>query len=195
MLRSLVAAALTAALAFMPAHAQSNRGGAGNFPNVPVVTQDGKTLKFYDDVVKGRRVLVSFIYTNGSDISPLTIARMAQLEDKLGDDVGRDVFFITLTVDPERDTPARLKEYADAFQVGHGWLFLTGQPDDIRRINASLGDKSRSLDDHRDEIVFGNDATGEWMRKSVFGDIDQLVDDIRAMDPQWRDRGRRLQTR
>jgi len=190
MFRTFAAAALAAALACMPAHAQGNRAGAGSFPNLPVVTQDGKTLKFYDDVIKGRRVLVSFIYTNDRDLGPLTTARIAQLEDRLGDEVGRDVFFISLTVDPERDTPARLKELADAFGVGHGWLFLTGQPDDIRRINASLGDMSRSLDDHRNEMVLGNDATGEWMRTSVFGDLDELVFDIRAMDPKWREQAR-----
>jgi protein SCO1/2 len=190
MLRSLAAAALTAALACMPAHAQSNRWGAGHFPNLPVVTQDGKTLKFYDDVIKGRRVLVSFIYTNCPDICPLTTARMTQLEDMLGNEVGEDIFFISLTVDPARDTPARLKEFADAFGAGHGWLFLTGRPEDIRRINASLGDKSRSLDDHRNEIVLGNDATGEWMRNSVFGDLDRLVFDIHEMDPKWRDQVR-----
>ncbi len=193
MRRSLAAgiAAVTATLACMPAHAQSNRWGAGYFPNVPVVTQDGKTLKFYDDVIKGRRVLVSFIYTNCPDICPLTTARISQLEDMLGDAVGRDIFFISLTVDPERDTPARLKEFADAFGAGHGWLFLTGQPQDIRKVNAALGDKSRSLDDHRNEIVLGNDATGEWMRNSVFGDLDRLVYDINEMDPKWRDQVRR----
>ena len=179
-------AALTVVLASLPAHAQINRWGAGYVPNLPVVTQDGKTIKFYDDVIKGKRVLVSFIYTNCPDICPLTTARIAQLEDKLGDTVGRDIFFISLTVDPARDTPARLKEFADAFGAGHGWLFLTGRPDDIRRINAALGDKSRSLDDHRNEVVLGNDATGEWMRNSVFGDLDRLVYDINGMDPKWR---------
>ena len=102
MRRSLAAAvaALTAALVSMPAHGQSHRWGAGYFPNLPVVTQDGKTLKFYDDVLTGKRVLVSFIYTSCPDICPLTTARVSQLEDALGDAVGRDIFFISLTVDP-----------------------------------------------------------------------------------------------
>jgi len=177
MLRSLAVAALTAALACMPAHAQSSRWDSGHYPNLPVVTQDGKTLKFYDDVIKGKRVLISFIYTNSPDISPLTTARLTQLEDKLGDEVGRDVFFISLTADPERDTPGPLKQFADAFGVGHGWLFLTGQPEDIRLINAKLGAKD-------DEIVLGNDVTGEWTRDSVFGDLDQLASAIRAMGPK-----------
>ncbi len=174
-------------LARSPLEAQSYQRGADYFPNLPVVTQDGKTLNFYDDVIKGKIVLISFIYTNCPDICPLTTtARITQVEDKLGDMVGRDIFFISMTVDPERDTPERLKEFATAFGVGPGWLFLTGKPEDIRAINSKLGDKSRKLSEHRNEIVLGNDATGEWARNSVFGDLDRLIMDIRSMDPKWR---------
>jgi protein SCO1/2 len=169
-----------------PLEAQGVRRGANYFTNLPVVTQDGKTLKFYDDVIKGKIVLISFIYTNCPDICPLTTARIAQVEDKLGDMVGRDIFFVSITVDPERDTPERLKEFAMAFDAGPGWLFLTGTPEDIRLINSRLGDTSRTLSEHRNQIVLGNDATGEWTRNTVFGDIDGLVMDIRAMDPKWR---------
>jgi cytochrome oxidase Cu insertion factor (SCO1/SenC/PrrC family)/mono/diheme cytochrome c family protein len=170
--------------------AQSNRWGAGYFPNLPVVTQDGKTLRFYDDVIKGKMVLIDFIYTNCPDLCPLTTARLTQVEDALGDMVGRDIFFVSMTVDPERDTPQQLKQFADGFHIGPGWLFLTGRPEDIRAINAKLGDKSRALDDHRNEIVLGNDKTGEWMRNTVYGDLDRLLLDIRAMDPSWRDQVR-----
>ena len=191
MTRSLMAGIATLAAALFslqtPLHAQSNRWGAGYFPNLPVVTQDGKTLKFYDDVIKGKMVLISFIYTNCPDMCPLTTARISQVEDALGDMVGRDIFFISMTVDPVRDTPERLKEFAKAFDAGPGWLFLTGKPEDIKLINASLGDRSRTIDEHRNEIVLGNDATGEWMRNTVFGDLDRLLIDIRAMDPKWRD--------
>jgi cytochrome oxidase Cu insertion factor (SCO1/SenC/PrrC family) len=169
-----------------PIEAQGVRRGENYFPNLPVVTQDGKTLKFYDDVIKDKIVLISFLYTNCPDICPLTTARIAQVEDKLGDMVGRDIFFVSITVDPERDTPERLKEFAAAFDAGPGWLFLTGKPEDMRLINSKLGDKSRKLSEHRNEIVLGNDATGEWTRNTVFGDIDRLIMDIRAMDPKWR---------
>src|SRR5713101_6057742 len=129
--------------------AQGNRRGENYFPNLPVVTQDGKTLKFYDDVIKGKIVLISFIYTNCPDICPLTTARIAQVVEKLGEAVGRDIFLISMTVDPERDTPQRLKEFSQAFGAGRGWLFLTGRPEDISAINFKRGDKSRRLDEHR----------------------------------------------
>lgn len=169
-----------------PPEAQGVHRGADYFTNLPVVTQDGKTLKFYDDVLKGKIVLISFFYTNCPDICPLTTARIGQVEDKLGDLMGRDIFFVSMSVDPERDTPERLKAFAMAFDAGPGWLFLTGKPEDIRLINSRLGDKSRSLSEHRNEIVLGNDATGEWTRNTAFGDLDRLIMDIRAMDPKWR---------
>jgi len=171
--------------------ARSNRWGGSYFPNVPVVTQDGRTANFYDDMIKGRLVVISFIFTSCTDICPLTTARMAQVEDKLGDLVGRDIFFISMTVDPETDTPERLKAFADAFGAGPGWQFLTGKPEDVKAINYKLGDRSqKNLSEHRNEIVLGNDATGEWARDSVFGDLDRLVMTIRAMDPKWRDQVR-----
>src|SRR5229473_6866318 len=179
-------AAMTVAAPDMLA-AQGNRRGENYFPNLPVVTQDGKTLKFYDDVIKGKIVLISFIYTNCPDICPLTTARITQVEDKLGEIVGRDIFFISMTVDPERDTPKKLKEFATAFDVGPGWLFLTGKPEDIRAINYTLGDRNRKLSDHRNEIVLGNDTTGEWARDTALSDLNRLVMTIRAMDPKWRD--------
>src|SRR5215813_14523472 len=106
--------ALTVAAPDMLA-AQGNRRGENYFPNLPVVTQDGKTLRFYDDVIKGKIVLISFIYTSCPDICPLTTARISQVEEKLGEIVGRDIFFISLTVDPERDSPEQLKSFAEAF--------------------------------------------------------------------------------
>src|SRR5215472_14309648 len=137
----------------------SNRWVANYFPNLPVIDQNGRTLNFYDDVIKGKIVVISFIYTTCQDLCPLTTAKMAQIEDKLDGAVGRDLFFISMSVDPENDTPERLKAFADAFDVGPGWLFLTGKLADIRVINRKLGDRSdRNLSDHRNEIVLGNDA-------------------------------------
>jgi protein SCO1 len=179
-----LAAVSVVALGILKAHGAPR--GDDYFPNVPVVTQDGKTLKFYDDVIKGKIVLINFIYTNCPDLCPLATARLSQVQEKLGDIVGHDLFLVSLTVDPERDTPERLKEFSASFSAGPGWLFLTGEPGDIRSINAKFGNKSKVLSEHRNEIVLGNDATGEWQRNTVFGDLDRLIMDIHAMDPKWR---------
>jgi protein SCO1/2 len=169
---------------------QERPWGESYIPNSTVMTQRGKPVKFYDDLVKGKIVIISFIYTSCTDICPLTTARIAMLEEKLGDMVGREVFFLSMTVDPEHDTPERLKEYAERFGVGPGWSFVTGKPADIRAINYKFGDRSAILSEHRNEVVIGNDATGEWQKDSVFGDIDRLALTVRSLDPKWHDQVR-----
>ena len=172
----------------VPQSAQAqNRWAEGYFPNLPVVTQDGKTLRFYDDLLKGKIVVINFIYTSCQDICPVATARLAQVEEKLGEQMGRDIFFISMTVDPERDTPERLNEYAKAFGTGPGWFFVTGAPADIRAINYKLGERSTKLSEHRNEVVLGNEPEHQWQRDNVFGELDRLVTTIRRMDPKWRD--------
>ncbi|MET0675276.1 MAG: SCO family protein [Bradyrhizobium sp.] len=169
------------------ASAQTRQWNEGYIPNLAVQTQDGKTVHFYDDLIKDKIVIISFIYTSCTDICPLTTARLTQLEEKLGDLVGRDVFFISMTVDPKRDTPERLKQFSDAFQTGPGWTFVTGSPDDIRAINYKFGERSQILSEHRNQIVLGNDTTGEWQRDSAFSDLNRLDMTVRSLDPTWRD--------
>ena len=86
--------------------------GANYFPNYELTTQDGKKLKFFDDMIKDKVVLISFIYTNCPDACPLETARIAQVQGILGDRVGKDVHFYSITIDPKNDTPEVLKEYA-----------------------------------------------------------------------------------
>ena len=160
-------------------------------PNVPVVTQDGKTLNFYDDLIKDKIVVLNFIYTSCKDICPLATARLGEAQDKLGDRLGRDIFFYSISIEPERDTPERLKQYADAFHAGPGWLFLTGLPEDIQDIRYKFGDRRPDLVDHRNDVVLGNGATGEWQRENALGDLDHFVGAVKAMDPQWRGRSPR----
>lgn len=187
----LLAAALLSALAVShgaqaQADGSARRWGEGYFPNVTVLDQHGRPLRFYDDVIKNKIVVISFVFTGCTEICPLNTARKAQVADRLSDVLGSKVFFVSISVDPENDTPEKLAAYASAFYSGNGWLFLTGRPEDIRAVNAKLGERMRRLEDHRNEVLLGNDATREWARNSVFGDLDRLTYDIRSMDPEWR---------
>src|ERR1043166_8989673 len=96
-----VLAALAAVMLLAPACSEAQtRRGPGFFTNLPVVDQDGRQLKFYDDLIKDKVVVIMFIYTSCTDICPITTMRMTQIEDELGDVVGRDIFIISITVDP-----------------------------------------------------------------------------------------------
>jgi protein SCO1/2 len=162
------AAALWATAASVSA--QNSRWGANYFPNVPLTTQDGKTVHFYDDLLKGKIVAINLIYTTCKFACPLETARLAQVQKVLGDRMGRDVFFYSITIDPEHDTPEVLKEYAERFHAGPGWLFLTGKAADIELISKKVGLYSEpdpnNPDGHTPNLLVGNETTGQWMRNS-----------------------------
>ncbi|TMH15521.1 MAG: c-type cytochrome [Betaproteobacteria bacterium] len=149
----------------------ANRWGADYFPNVPLVTQDGTTVHLYDDLLKGKSVAINVIYTSCKDECPLETARLAQLQRLLGERMGKDIFFYSITIDPKRDKPEVLKAYAEKYGVGPGWLFLTGKEEDIRLATKKLGlsrvRDSASKDGHSASLMVGNEPAGLWMRNSA----------------------------
>src|SRR4051794_34763113 len=163
--------AVLSLLISVPAGAQNSRWGAGYFPNVELTTQDGKVVHFYDDLIKGKIVALDLIYTTCQYACPLETARLAQVQRLLGDRMGRDVFFYSITIDPDHDTPAVLKEYAEKFNAGPGWLFLTGKAADIELISRKTGLYSepdpKNPDGHTPSLLVGNESTGQWMRNSA----------------------------
>src|SRR5512142_481988 len=96
-----------------PAAADNARWGANYVPNVVLTTQDGVTVHFYDDVIKGKSVVIDLIYTSCVESCPLQPARLAQVQNMLGDRVGKDIFFYSITIDPAHDTPKVLKSYQE----------------------------------------------------------------------------------
>lgn len=147
------------------------RWGAGYFPNFELTTQDGVKVRLYDDLLKGRSVALNVFYTSCKDECPLETATLAQVQRILGDRVGKDIFFYSISIEPEIDTPAVMKAYAGRFGAGPGWLFLTGKADEIRVIARKLGlMRSRdrtNRDGHSPILMIGNEPTGQWMRNSA----------------------------
>jgi protein SCO1 len=148
-----------------------NRWGANYFPNVALTTQDGKTVRLYDDLLKGKSVAMTVMYTSCVDACPLETANLVQLQRILGERVGKDIFFYSVSIDPERDTPEALKAYAEKFGVGPGWLFLTGKTEDISLVVKKLGlTRSADLsarDGHSPFLVVGNEPAGQWTKNSA----------------------------
>ena len=168
-----IAALLAAAAVLLDASGAvaGGRWGAEYFPNVPLTTQDGTVVRFYDDLLKGKAVVINLIYTRCTASCPLETAKLAQVQRLLGDRVGKDVFFYSISIDPTHDTPEALKAYAERFHVGPGWLFLTGKDEDVRLVSKKLGLSSPTdavtRDGHQPALMVGNEATGEWMRNSA----------------------------
>jgi len=111
------------------------------FLDVPLVTHEGRRVRFYSDLIQGRTVFLNFLYTvcTAEAICPLGTANLVEVQKILGPRVGRDVFLYSITLDPVNDTPQVLKSYARAFGVKPGWEFLTGEKEEIERLRRSLG--------------------------------------------------------
>jgi protein SCO1 len=147
------------------------RWGANYFPNVELTDQDGNKVRFYDDLLRNKIVAINLIYTHCVDACPLETARLVQVQRKLGERVGKEVFFYSISIDPKRDTPEVLKAYAEKYHTGPGWLFLTGKKEDIDLISRKLGlytePNPNNRDGHRPSLMIGNESTGQWVRQSA----------------------------
>jgi protein SCO1/2 len=168
------------------------------FPNVPLRTQDGTTVRFYDDLLKGKSVVINVIYTRCKDLCPLETARLAQVRNLLGERVGKDIFFYSISIDPEHDTPAVLKAYMDKFRVGPGWQFLTGKKEDIVLVRKKLGLWSRTdaydPDGHLGSVMVGNEPAGQWMRQSAVDNPRFLATKISTFLIGWKNQPQVPQT-
>lgn len=120
------------------AHSDAPLSKIGPAPEFVLTTQGGTRLALRD--LRGKVVVVTFIYTGCADTCPLLTAKMATLQAKLGAEFGPRVFFASVTVDPERDTPAVLARYARTHGANPaGWAFLTGTPGEIQDVERRYG--------------------------------------------------------
>jgi protein SCO1/2 len=159
-----------------------NRWGAQYFPNVELKTHTGETVRFFDDLLKDKVVVINFIYTECPDACPLETARLTEVYEILGDRMGDDVFFYSISIDPETDTPEVLAEYANRYQTGPGWLFLTGVSEEIELIRRKLGlyidEINKDPTDHNLSMIIGNQRSGRWMKRSPFENPYILANEI-----------------
>lgn len=165
------------------------RWGADYFPNVPLVTHEGKTVRFFDDLIKDKIVAINFIYTHCPDTCPLETAQLVQVQNILGERLGKDVFFYSISIDPKNDTPEVLSEYRKRFKAN--WTFLTGKNEDIVKLRKKFGlyipeIQSEDSNNHNVNMIIGNQATGRWMKRSPFENPYVLADQLGNWLSGWK---------
>jgi protein SCO1 len=182
----LAAVVSSAFLAPVEEHGQrgASRKQSDQFSNILLHDQHGKPVRFYDDLVKGKTVVINLMYTGCGETCPANTAELAKINDLLGQRMGRDIFMVSLSIDPVADTPARLKQYWESFGAKPGWLFLTGKPGEIERLRRELGayDLDPLIDanpsQHAGFITVGNDRTDRWTALPLLMHTPQLVGTI-----------------
>jgi protein SCO1 len=147
---------------------QRQRLAERSFPNVTLTTHDGKKVKFYDDLLKDKIVIINFMYIRCQGTCPGTTANLVKVQKLLGDRVGKDIFIYSITLKPEEDTAKDLAAYAKAYKVGPGWKFLTGDPKDIELLRQKLGFIDRdpvrdaNKSNHIGMLRWGNEPHTLW---------------------------------
>ncbi|HJQ30548.1 MAG TPA: SCO family protein [Pyrinomonadaceae bacterium] len=151
------------------------------FSDVELLDQDGRKVRFYSDVLKGKTVVVNAFFTTCTSVCPPMNRNMEKIQAALGERVGKDVFLVSISVDPETDTPARLKEYAAKFHAGPGWMFLTGKKENVDWALYKLGQYVEAKDDHTTVIIIGNEATGLWKKALGMSKADALIQIVNSV--------------
>jgi protein SCO1/2 len=158
------------------AAAQGKAGGTITLKLADTVLkdQDGRDLRLVSDLMGQRVTVVDFIYTTCTTVCPVLSATMAELQRKLGARVGKDVQLVSITVDPLRDTPARLKAYSAKHEAGSGWRWLTGNKGDVDSVLKTFGAYSTDPESHPAMVMIGDGEGRTWTRLLGFPSVGEL---------------------
>ncbi|UEM07849.1 SCO family protein (plasmid) [Skermanella rosea] len=164
-------------------------GDDGSFlPNTLLTSHEGRSYRFYDDLVRGKKVVINFFYAGCGDICPLSTQRLVEVQQMLNGRVGRDLHMYSITLQPEMDTRETMLAYMETYGVGPGWLFLRASKEDTEILRRRLGfvDPDPVLDadleTHIGVVKFGNDAIGRWAACPSFADPEEILASILTID-------------
>lgn len=178
-------ALLPAASAMLPFTRTLARPQARHFTNLIVETHEGRKVRFYDDLIKGRIILFNMMYTQCTQACPVNTAALLEIQRALGDRVGREIFIYSMTIQPEFDTAPALRDYARKYKTGPGWQFLTGRKQTIEVLRRRLGfyDTDPIEDakptNHAGVLRIGNDRYDRWLMMPIESRTQRIV---RAID-------------
>lgn len=135
------------------------------FTDTVLVDQHGKSRRFYSDVLKDRTVVINFIFTNCGEACPLITHKLVAVKNKSADLFGKPLRFVSISIDPERDTPEALRKFAKKFDAEHPeWVFLTGDKESVMAVVKRLGAYTGSVEAHSTLLLAGNVPAARWRK-------------------------------
>jgi protein SCO1/2 len=140
-----------------------------------LLDQDGEPVRFATDVIGDRIVVMDFVYTTCTTVCPVLSAVFGQVQNRLGERLGKEVALVSVSVDPGRDTPQRLKAYATSHHAEPGWVWLTGDKTSVDEVLDGLGAYTPNFEDHPSMVLVGDGRSGNWSRFFGFPGPDQLL--------------------
>ena len=146
------------------------------FTDVVLLNQNGKPMRLYTDLIQGKVVAINPFFTTCTGACPPMNRNMLAIQERLGNRLGKDVHLISITVDPENDTPPRLEEYAAEYDARPGWHFLTGKKENAELALHKLGLHVEQKEFHKSFILMGNDRTGLWKKAFGLAQSEELIE-------------------
>ena len=180
MIRTMIALLL---LALPAAGADLTTAGRNYFTDVELINQNGQTMRLYSDLIAGKTVVIDSFFTSCVGICPIMGGTFKRIQTVLGDHLGKDLILISVSVDPETDTPARLRDYAKSMSAKPGWYFVTGKKENVEQALHKLGLLVDAKENHKAVVLIGNEPKGLW--KKAFGlanseDVVKMVQEVVA---------------
>ncbi len=172
-----------------PQHKHLTYRDPGYWPNVTLTNHLGQSLKFYDDLVKDKLVIINMMYAQCSDgVCPISTYNLKKVTQALGDAMGKDVHIYSISLDAVHDTPKVLEKYATENHIGPGWQLLTGDYDDIELLRRRLGffdhdpvvDRDRA--NHAGVIRIGYEPLKNWLMAPALGNYKSILQVIKHAD-------------
>ncbi len=150
-------------------------------PDVELVDQDGRPVRLRELLSGDRTVIADFVFTTCTTVCPVLSGILSRMQDRLGDHLGKDVLLVSVTLDPARDTPAKLKAYARRWKARPGWVWLTGSKDVVERVLRDMGAYTPNFTDHPPMVLVGDARTGTWTRYNGFPDAKLILARVDAI--------------
>jgi len=152
------------------------------FTDLEVIDQNGNKLRFYSDVLKDRVVLISFIFTNCQDYCPMVAKKLTQTRALMADSIKDEVWYISISIDPERDTPEAMKKFAIKQMIDESrWIFLTGKKENLDYLVKKLGQYTQDVESHSTLMLAGNTKTRHWTRVMPMVPAEGIAQQMRAL--------------
>lgn len=164
-----------------PAAAENDASATIALHDLELVDETGKPLRFVSDALAGRIVAIDFVYTTCTTVCPIVSSVFSLVQDGLGERAGTEVWLVSVSIDPVRDTPRRLADYAAKFDAGRGWIWLTGEKARVDRVLAGLGAYTPEIVDHPPMVVIGDAERGVWRRLFGFPAPEDILKELDAL--------------
>ena len=145
------------------------------FTDVVLINHNGEKVRFYTDLLAGKVVIINSFFATCKGVCLPMNRNLEKIQEALGDRIGKDVYIISISVDPTVDTPPRLKEYAKKLNAKPGWYFMTGEKQNVELALKKLGQLVANKQDHLNIFIIGNERTGLWKKAFGLAQSDELL--------------------